>query len=117
MESLLHPTIMAVIYLLSMMIIGSAIQWTFLIKLKKHHPQQWARAGNPTIMNNGDLMKAWPTTKYLMKSKFKESGCVEGTSFCLKFRNPMVYSYFLACSSFLMFFISIFVFGWPPGWS
>jgi hypothetical protein len=64
----MHPTAIALIYFLGMLIIGSAIQWTFLIKLKKHHSVQWEHAGKPTIFNNGDLIKAWPTTKYLLKT-------------------------------------------------
>ena len=81
MESLAHPTVITLIYFLGMLIVGSAIQWTFLIKLKKHHPEQWEHAGKPTIFNNGDLVKAWPTTKYLIKKLYTESNLTSGIQF------------------------------------
>ena len=117
MESLAHPTAIALIYFLGMLVIGSAIQWTFLIKLKKHHPEQWEHAGKPTIMNNGDLVKAWPTTKYLINKLYEESNSSSGIKFCNVYRSPMIYGYFLTAISVPAFFASIFMFGWPQGWS
>jgi len=113
MESLAHPTAITLIYFLGMLIIGSAIQWTFLIKLKKHHTVQWEHAGKPTIVNNGDLVKAWPTTKYLMKKNYTTSGSNTGIEFCQTYRSSMIYSYFLTAVSVPLFLLSIFVFGWP----
>ena len=116
MESLTHPTVVALIYFLGMLVVGSAIQWTFLIKLKKHHSEQWLHAGEPTIMNNGDLVKAWPTTKYLMNKLYVDSGSRSGIDFCNSFRFPMLCGYFLTAISIPLFFLSIFIFGWPQGW-
>jgi len=117
MDSLMHPTAIALIYFLGMLIIGSAIQWTFLIKLKKHHSVQWEHAGKPTIFNNGDLIKAWPTTKYLLKKLYVDSGSNEGVKFCNSFRNSMIYGYFLTGSTVPLFLVSMLIFGWPPGWA
>lgn len=117
MEALAHPTAISLIFFLGMLIIGSAIQWTFLIKLKKHHTGQWEHAGKPTIMNNGDLFKAWPTTKYMLKKLYRDSGNNNGISFCEFYRLPMIYGYFLTAISAPLLIISIFIFGWPVGWS
>ncbi|WP_445426299.1 hypothetical protein [Alishewanella sp. HL-SH06] len=117
MESITHPTAIALIYFLGMLVIGSAIQWTFLIKLKKHHPEQWQHAGTPTIISNGDLVKAWPTTKYLKQKLYKESNSSSGIKFCDLYRSPMIYGYFLTAISVPLFFASILLFGWPPAWS
>lgn len=117
MESLMHPTAIALIYFLGMLIIGSAIQWTFLIKIKKHHPEQWEHAGKPTIMNNGDLVKAWPTTKYILKKLYNNSNSISGIKFCDTYRSSMIYGYFLTVISVPLFFASIFIFGWPEGLS
>lgn len=115
MESLSHPTVIALIYFLGMWVIGSAIQWTFLIKLKKHHVEQWEHAGKPTIFNNGDLVKAWPTTKYLIKRFYIGSNSKSGIQFCNVYRFPMIYGYFLTAISLPLFIASIFLFGWPQG--
>jgi hypothetical protein len=113
----MHPTAIALMYFIGMLIIGSGIQWTFLIRMKKNHPEQWEHAGKPTIMNNGDLVKAWPTTMYLMKRSYNESNSSTGINFCNTYRLPMIYGYFLTAISVPLFFACIFLFGWPEGWS
>jgi hypothetical protein len=116
MDSIFHPTAIAFIFFLIMLIAGSCIQWPFLIKLKKHHPLQWEHAGSPTIMNNGDLTKAWSTTKYLLDRRYEESEIIEGIEFCELFRLPMLIGYFFSASTIPICFISLLNFGWPAGW-
>lgn len=66
MESSIHPTGLASIYLLGMLIIGSFIQWTFLLKLKKYHAGQWEQAGKPTIFTcSSDPIFLLSTFKYV----------------------------------------------------
>ena len=115
MVTWIHPTSIALMFFLIMLVIGSAIQWTFLIKLKKHHSILWVHAGKPTIINNGDLVSAWGTTRYLMNRDYNQSENDDGIRFCESFRGAMFYGYFLTASSVPIFIFSIFVFGWPEG--
>ena len=54
------------------LILESVSSWIFIRGSKKHHPELWTHAGEPTLMGNGDMISAWPLNKYLMQRKYQE---------------------------------------------
>ena len=87
--------------------------WVFIRGSKNKHPELWQHAGEPTLMGSGDLISAWPLTKYLLSKQYMELDNMEAKMFADKLRLPFVLSYFLAVISVTVFFIAWFVFGTP----
>lgn len=116
MEILTHPTAFATGYFLASLVIGSFIQWSFLSRLKKYHDIQWKHAGSPTMVNNSNFFESWTTTHYLLKHRYLESNNRDGIDFCRDRRTQMLVGYFISVTSVPVFFASLFIFGWPPGW-
>jgi hypothetical protein len=113
MESLSHPTIIATIFFVSSLLIGGITHWTYILKLKKHHSSLWVKAGSPTIKSDRDLFTTWPTIKFLLNKQYVISGNLKGKEFCSSFRMPVLIGYFSTCIAVPVFFLCIFVFGWP----
>lgn len=85
----------------------------FIRGSKKKHPELWIHAGEPTLMGNGDLIKAWPLNKYLMGRSYTEINSQAAIAFAERLRLPFVISYFSALVSVAIFLICLLVFGKP----
>jgi len=112
----MHPTELAIWTCLAIMLSTSAIQWTFLIRLKKRHPDQWEHAGSPTIMSDQSLTSAFGTVMYLQSRAYTYSDYQEGIRYCERFRFPMVVGYWITVAAVSSAVIVGLVNGWPPGW-
>ena len=112
-----HPTAYAIVSVIVVMLATSLVQWTFLIKLKKHHAQQWDHAGNPTIWSDQSLLSAWPTIKYLQNKTYVSSRDTDGIKFCDSFRLPMIIGYWVTVAAFIMCLVVWMLNGWPSSWS
>ncbi|MCF6251092.1 MAG: hypothetical protein L3J75_07460 [Methylococcaceae bacterium] len=95
------------------LIMEGITSWVFIRGSKKNHPELWQHAGEPTLMGNGDLISAWPLTKYLLSKQYTGLDNIEAKIFADKLRLPFVLSYFSAVISVMVFFIAWFVFGTP----
>lgn len=110
-----HPTAYIIVITAFFMVIGSVIQWAFLLILRKKHSSLWNAMGRPTIWTDQSLFSAWPTIKFIQQKRYLsfESSSV---SFCGSFYLPLITFYWATAISLVMFFVSIFVFGWPEQW-
>jgi hypothetical protein len=113
MEYLDHPTVYAMALFFAFMIGGSIVQWIFLIRLKRLDWEIWVRAGRPTIWSDRDLIRAWPTIKFLLGKKYLFTGTRVGHRFCSFYRYPLFLGYFGTCLSVIWFLVSLFLNGWP----
>ena len=95
------------------LILESVSSWVFIRGSKKHHPELWTHAGEPTLMGNGDMISAWPLNKYLMQRKYQELSDPAAIQFAEKNRLPFVVTYFGAVVSILAVFAVIYLFGMP----
>ena len=95
------------------LILESVSSWVFIRGSKKHHPELWTHAGEPTLMGNGDMISAWPLNKYLMQRKYQELNDQAAIEFAEKNRLPFVVTYFGAVVSILAFFVVIYLIGIP----
>ena len=95
------------------LILESVSSWVFIRGSKKHHPELWTHAGEPTLMGNGDMISAWPLNKYLMQRKYQELSDQAAIQFAEKNRLPFVVTYFGAVVSILAVFAVIYLFGMP----
>ena len=111
-----HPTAYIVVATGFFMVVGSVIQWVFLLMLRKQHSNLWNAMGRPTIWTDQSLFSAWPTIKFIQQKRYLsfESSSV---SFCGFFYLPLVLFYWLTAISLAMFFVAIFAFGWPEQWN
>lgn len=112
-----HPTSIAILVTVLTMVTTSAIQWSFLLGLKKRHPHQWRHAGSPTIWTDQSLFSAWPTVRYLQHKAYASSGDGAGIAFCSERRLPMVFGYWMTFAVFVTAVLVAISYGWPPGWS
>lgn len=95
------------------LIFESITSWIFIRRSKKYYPVLWEHAGSPTLMGNGDLVSAWPLTRYLLNKRYLEISCESSKSFAEKLRLPFLMGYFSAVVTVAIFFIVLFVFGSP----
>lgn len=95
------------------LILESITSWIFIRGSKKNHPELWVHAGEPTLMGNGDLVKAWPLNKYLIDRRYLEIKSEQAKLFAEKIRLPFVISYFSSVISVAIFFICLLIFGKP----
>ena len=102
MEVTDHPTAYAILIVVCTMLATSIIQWTFLIRLKSKHREQWYHAGNPTIWSDQSFISAWPTVKYMQSKMYLSSGSESGINFCSLFRLPIVFGYWLTILVFVL---------------
>src|SRR5688500_3419199 len=116
-ESYLHPTAITLWLFLVCLCAESITSFIFLRGLQKEHPEQWRHSGERTIWTDSDLISAWGTIKYLQRCLYLNSSNQAGIAFCAKHRLSVVATYWAAGTTVPMFFISLFVFGWPPQWS
>jgi len=116
MESANHPTTYAVILTIITMLITSVIQWTFLLRLKKSHKEQWHHAGSPTIWTDQSILSAWPTIKYLQQRLYLSSEDISGIDFCNKFRSPILIGYWLTVTVICGVILVAIINGIPPSW-
>jgi hypothetical protein len=110
-----HPTAYIIVITAFFMVVGSIIQWTFLLMLRKNHSNLWYAMGRPTIWTDQSLFSTWPTIKFIQQKRYlnHEFGSVK---FCGFFHFPLVLFYWATALSLAMFFVAIFVFGWPEQW-
>jgi hypothetical protein len=116
MESANHPTTYAVIITIITMLVTSVIQWTFLLRLKKSHTEQWLHAGSPTIWSDQSILSAWPTIKYLQQKIYLSSENMSGINFCNKFRSPMLIGYWLTVIVICGCIVVAIINGVPQSW-
>ena len=98
--------IIAVCILLFGLALQSTTAWIAIRVSKKRHLELWIHSGKPTLLGNGDLMKAWPLVKYYRQKKYLES-CQQGAhqlppvsdakslEFAERLRGPLVHTYYL----------------------
>ena len=91
----------------------SITSWRFIKGSKKKHPELWVHAGEPTLMGNGDLISAWPLTKYLLSRQYHQLENKVAVDFAEKSRLPFIVSYFSAGISAIICLASMLVFGVP----
>lgn len=85
-------------------LIGESItSYMFIRGSRKKHPVLWEHAGEPTLMGNGDLINAFPLVEYVRRRDYSEIFDVEAIQFADKLREPLVYSYWIAVASAVVF--------------
>ena len=95
------------------LILESITSWIFIRGSKKHYPKLWKHAGKPTLLGNGDLMRAWPLNEYLMKKKYQKLKDPLALAFANRIRFPFVLSYFGAAFSVIIVVVVALIFGIP----
>lgn len=74
----------------------SITSWMVIRGTRRHHPALWHHAGEPTLIDNGDLVRSWPLVSYFMRREYRETKNEQAIAFAERLRTPFVYSYFLA---------------------
>lgn len=115
MDNILHPTEIATFAFIAGLLAESWYSWRFLKGLKKY-PDLWEHTGYRSLATDSNLIGAWETIRYLKDRKYLALNNTEEIEFCETNRIPVMYSYFLGLIGVIVFFVSIFAFGWPPGW-
>lgn len=96
----------AVIFFLGLTL-ESITSWKAIRGARKHHPKLWAHSGEPTLLGNGDLTKAWPLVKYYRDRMYRQEIHRGETvlppvtddaalAFAESVRAPLVYTYYFA---------------------
>lgn len=101
----------------------SVTSWIAIRGTRKHHPELWTHSGQPTLLGNGDLTKAWPLVVYYRDRKYLEHVQREGKhhspivdentlEFAEKLRGPLLYTYYaawagIAASVFLVLILGV----------
>lgn len=105
-----HPTAYIAAIAAFFMVVGSIVQWVFLITLRKKHSNLWNAMGRPTIWTDQSLFSAWPTIKFIQQKRYL-SFEASSVGFCSSFYLPLILFYSATATSLVMFFVAIFVFG------
>ncbi|MFT7593757.1 MAG: hypothetical protein ACI8R4_001073 [Paracoccaceae bacterium] len=105
----------------------STTSWIAIRGAKKHHPELWIHSGQPTLMGNGDLMKAWPLVVYYHDRKHLETVRHRGQQFlpivdksalefAEKLRGPLLYTYYagwIGVAMCVLMFLALGILGYP----
>ena len=117
MEIPSHASAYAALIAAFFMTVGSVVQWSFLILVRKKYGKLWISMGRPTIWTDQSLITAWDTVKFIQYKKYASfSFDASAIKFCRRFRLPFIIFYLGACFSFVWLFISIIWLGWPEEW-
>ena len=87
--------------------------WIAIRVARKRHPELWVHSGKPTLLGNGDLMKAWPLVRYYRDRAYLKSIRQDGQQFSavkdvgsLEFaervRTPLLYGYYAGWAGVLI---------------
>ncbi|MDP2562715.1 hypothetical protein [Psychrobium sp. 1_MG-2023] len=115
MDLISHPTQGAALLLVLMLGIFYALYFTFLVKLKKWHPQLWLHTGLSVDSPVKVMVKAWVITGYLFNKRYDSSGLQNGILFCEDRRWSLILAYYFALASIFVFILSSLLFGLPGG--
>jgi len=92
------------------LVFESLTSWIFITRSRKNHPKLWHHAGCPTLIGNGDLIRAWSLNKYLLFSRFEELTDRGAVQFARKMRVPVVGTYFFTVGLAPIAFVIMIVF-------
>lgn len=95
----------AIIFLILGLALEGTTSWIAIRVAKKRHSELWVHSGKPTLLGNGDLMKAWPLVKYYHERTYLETvqredqqlppvGDAGSIEFAERLRRPFLYTYF-----------------------
>ena len=101
------------------LIAESVTSWRAIRTAEKRFPALWEHSGSPTLVANGDLMKAWPLVKYYRDRTYFDLVTYDGIDlppikdpqaidFAEKLRRPLLLTYWAAwigAGFFLVIFI------------
>lgn len=110
-----HPTAYLLILTGLFMIVGSLVQWTFLVILRRQHAKLWDFMGKPTIWTDQSLISAWPTIKFIQRKHYRGFD-LSSVRFCDAFYLPLIFFYWTTSLLTLVFFVVIGIYGWPAQW-
>jgi len=85
----------------------SITSWMFIRGSRKKHPILWEHAGEPTLIENGDLISAISLVEYVRRREYSEISDIEAVQFAEKLRRPLVYSYWMTVVSVAIFLGSL----------
>jgi hypothetical protein len=115
LDDILHPTMIGTFAFIAGLLAESWYSWRFLKGLKTY-PDLWEHSGYRSLATDSNLIGAWETIRYLKGREYLKLEQTEEIEFCEAHRIPVIYSYFFGVIGVCSFFISIFIFGWPPAW-
>jgi hypothetical protein len=109
----MHPFWISFAVFAVFLTVESVSSWIFIRGSKKRHPTLWEHAGCPTLLGDGDLIRAWGTNRYLLHKKHLELNDGAAQEFAEKLRLPMLIGYFGSWLAVAAFLLCLLLFGKP----
>lgn len=109
----MHPFYLCSSLVVALILVESTTSWIFIRRSRKRYPILWSDAGEPTLLGDGNLIRAWGTNHYLLKREYQHLSGPDGRYFAEKMRMPMLIGYFGGWISVLLFWLCILIYGTP----
>ena len=87
----------------------SITSWMLIKGSKKHHPDLWKHAGEPTLMSNGDLISAFSLINYVWCRDYEGLNNRDAIKYADQMRLPVVLSYWAAWIFALVLIYAVFL--------
>jgi hypothetical protein len=104
---------LAGIFFVAGLVLEKVTSWIAVRVTRKRHPELWVHSGHPTLLGNGDLMKAWPLVRYYRDRNYlipvqlddqhlPPVSDPEALKFAERLRTPLLYGYWAGWAGILV---------------